>query len=816
MKIIKFGGSSLATVENISLVIQIILNSVKHKKIIVVVSAFQGVTNQLLSCARLAGEGDRQYEAIYEQIAERHLKIFKKLTQNSNPQAVQQLLAELENVLYGIYLLKNRCLHSFDLAASFGERLSALIVASSLNQYHASCYVDARKFIITDHQFTHANVQFSATNAAIVTYFKQLNGFSKKYTIPVVTGFIGTSEEQHTTTIGRNGSDYTASIIGAALDVELIEIWTDVDGIYSADPQLVSTAFILPQLTYKEALALSYFGAKVICASAIIPPMKKNIPIVIKNTLNSSAVGTLITYSPKHRDYEVSGVTSIDNITLLTLWGIEKNESSIITPKLFATLHAAQVPIFLTLQASANQAICFAIHTTDLIRTKKAIYETFHYEIEQKFLVMTEQNGQTLITAVSESINAYTSIASQLFHKLCHHNIHINAMAHGTSEQNISFVINSAQSISALNIIHRGFFDRRKQLCLIIIGTGNIGTALLNLLSRQENFFQMQKLDVKVCGIINRHHSLFNEKGIDLKNWKSLLLETSAQEDKWFIKQKIAQWGYDNIALIDCTAAQEVVNNYANFIKNNMHIITPNKKANIMPFQRYQDLLELFKQQNKHFLDSTTVGAGLPILSTLNDLKQANDKIIHIEGVFSGTLNYIFNHFNGSVPFSSILKEAYEQGYTEPDPREDLAGFDVAKKLLILMRKLGQPAELKDVQSENLVPPALCRGGFSRDFFNHCEKLNSIMAMRLSAAQENQAVLRYVGVIAKDGIYAKLAAVSQQSALATTQHTDNIIVITSHCYQQQPLIIKGPGAGPEVTAMGIFSDILKLLQYLSS
>jgi aspartokinase/homoserine dehydrogenase 1 len=817
-KVLKFGGSSVTNPERIRDVASIVLEAAKKERVIVVVSAFQGVTNQLLECAQFAERGNREFQSIYKKIVKRHTTILKVLHKGRPPKNVaahvQELLSELHDALQGIYLLRHSSPRALDLTASFGERLSAVIIVSFLQQTQPSCFVDTREMVKTDDQFTHASVQFDKTNRAIKSYFTKLFAGSSKRLIPVITGFIGSTDDGLTTTIGRNGSDYSAAIFGAALDASVIEIWTDVDGILSADPRSVPAAFVVPHMSYEEAMELSYFGAKVLHASTIAPAVAKHIPIVIKNTLNRTAAGTRISHHVDRWEGVAKGITSVDYCTLLTLRGMSMVGVPGIAERLFRALASHGVNVILISQASSEHTICFAISTSDAAAAKKAVHHEFHFELQSKLTSLDEKPNQSIIAIVGDGMKGTPGVSGKVFQAVGRNNVNISAIAQGASERNISFVIDENQKLLALNVIHEAFFEPRKKLGVVLIGPGNIGSTLLKQIHQQQSYLRSEGFDVRVCGIYDIDKAVFSSKGIDLKRWKELLDNSAKRMEYSEFLQNIAALQLTNGVVIDCTASSEIVDLYEDFVKLNMNIVTPNKRANVLPWPRYKRLTELMKSRQKMFFYEANVGAGLPIISTLQDLIASGDQIIKIEGMFSGTLSHLFNHFDGSIPFSSLVDDALKLGYTEPDPREDLSGNDVARKLLILARQIGLKMDMNNIKVESLVPQPLRSGAFSKEFFKRYAKYDEAMKRRLEAAQARGSVLRYVALLEGSKASAGILEVPKNHMLASTKGSDNIIAFTTQRYSKTPLVVQGPGAGADVTAMGVFSDLLKLLHYL--
>ena len=615
VRVLKFGGSSLATPAIIRNVGRILLDERRREPIIVVVSAFQGVTNQLLECARLAERGESAYEDAFEQIARRHRSAVTRMIKRRRVRVsaqVDALLTELRGTLQGIHLLRHCPSRALDMTASFGERLSALIIAAYLDQSHPAEFADSRQFVVTDDQFTHANVLFNKTNRASRAYFSRL--FRRRAgVIPVVTGFIASTEDGQTTTIGRNGSDYSAAIVGAAVGASVIEIWTDVDGVLSADPRAVSSAFVLPQISYEEAMELSYFGAKVLHSATIAPAVAKRIPILIKNTFNPSAPGTLISARGSADGQGLAkGITSIGDLSLLTLRGAGMVGVPGIAERLFRTLASRNVSVILISQASSEHTICFAVRSADAARAVDGIGQEFRFELQQQLMRLEDKAGQAILAVVGEGMKGRPGVAGKVFEALGRHNINISAIAQGASERNISCVINAAQQVHALNVIHEAFFETRKRLALAIIGVGNIGTALLRQLQQQRAYLLSKGFDVTVVALADSKRFVLAPEGINLARWKETLAAARRRMTPETFAEQIAGMELTNVALVDCTANQAIVDAYPAFIDRDLHIITPNKRANALPWRRYTALMQLLERRQKYFLYEANVGAVCP------------------------------------------------------------------------------------------------------------------------------------------------------------------------------------------------------------
>jgi aspartokinase/homoserine dehydrogenase 1 len=809
MRVLKFGGSSLATPDRIRDVARIVLSTVNGTPAIVVVSAFQGVTNQLLDCAHLAQRPDSASEQAYDQIAERHRSTIDSLLDDRQRCGLHALvdkqLDELRDALHGIRRLGHCPPAALDVVASFGERLSALVVSAYLNCFRRTRFVDARQFVKTDEQFTRANVNVSKTNAAAREYFSSF--WRRSRAVAVVTGFIGRSEEGRTTTIGRNGSDYSAAIIAAAVGASRIEIWTDVDGVLSADPKTVASAFVLPQMTYEEAREMSCFGAKVLHAGTIGPAVAKAIPIVIKNTFNPAAPGTLISRQRPIGCRPAKGVSSLGDVTLLTLRAHGMSGVDRIAERLFRALAAQDVNILLS-QASTDHTICLAVTKSEAATAAQAMAREFHFELRRGLAKLDQKPDQAIVAVVGEGMKGRPDVAGTVLGALGRHHIGISAVAQG---RNLSCVVHASQQSRALNAIHQHLFEPRRSLALVVVGVGNVGGALLRQLDERRSYLLEEGFDARVVAVANSKRFVVARDGIDLSRWREDLDASNRPMDPRTLAQEIARLELANAALVDCTAASSIVDAYPAFVRANLHIVTPNKRANVLPWRRYVALKQLMAERQKSFLYETNVGAGLPVISTLRDLIVNGDPINKVEGIFSGTLSYLFNTFDGTVPFSALVRDAHRMGYTEPDPREDLAGQDVARKLLILARQTGLQMELDDVSVDSLVPRCLTDGPFSAQFFSSYAAHDAAMAERLQRARARGSVLRFVGTLERGRACAEIREFPRDHPFATTRGTDNIIAFTTNRYAPTPLIVQGPGAGADVTAMGVFADIFKLL-----
>jgi aspartokinase/homoserine dehydrogenase 1 len=672
-------------------------------------------------------------------------------------------------------------------------------------------FVDAREIIKTDNQFGNAKVDFKKTDKAIKEYFEKLK------TSAVVTGFIASTELNETTTLGRGGSDYTASILGAALEVEAIEIWTDVDGIMTSDPRKVKGAFTLPQVSYIEAMEMSHFGAKVIYPPTLQPAFRKKIPIWIKNTFNPTFEGTLITEKTKNNDYMVKGISSIENISLLNLTGSGMVGVPGVSARLFGALARYQINVILITQASSEHSICFVVDSKESAKAMAAVDEEFQHEIKAgKIDKLTEKNNLAIVAVVGDNMRHTPGIAGKLFASLGKNGINVVAIAQGSSEINLSVVIGKEDLAKALNIIHESFFvNDTKDMNVFVVGVGLIGNTLLKQIQKQASYLLKEKnIKLNVVGIANSKKMLIQPEGISLSSWKEKLEASTEKSDLKKFVQQIKSLNLQNSIFVDNTSHKEVVEHYADLLNESVSIVTPNKLANSGNYKEYKKLQEISFKRGVKFLYETNVGAGLPVINTLNDLKDSGDKILKIEGILSGTLSYIFNTYKDGVKFSDVVQEAKAKGFTEPDPRDDLNGKDVARKILILSREAGFPMEFDDVEVENILPPSCVKAKTVESFFEELEKNNEVFAKRRDEATKAGKVLRFIAKLENGKATVTLQAVDATHPFYSLSGSDNMISYTTERYKERPLVIKGPGAGAEVTAAGVFADIIRISNYL--
>ncbi|MEK7640580.1 MAG: bifunctional aspartate kinase/homoserine dehydrogenase I [Patescibacteria group bacterium] len=776
VKVMKFGGSSVGSAERIQNVAKIVLEARKNGGVAVVVSAMQGVTDKLLALD-------------FDFVKEKHLTAAKEL----RVAAPTELLSELESVMKGIKLLGDASPMALDLVVSFGERLSANLVSAYINKKTPSIAVDSRELVKTDSNFQNASVDFVVTNRNIQNFFRKLLN-PKSYSlkpIPVITGFISSNIAGKTTTLGRGGSDYSGAIFGAALGADVIEIWTDADGVMTADPRIVKSAFTLSQISYEEAFEMAYFGAKVIHPATMVPAIKKGIPVLIKNTFNPKHPGTEISSKKQvasSKDFEgpVKNISSVDGMSLITVGGTELAGMPGTAERVFRAAAEAKANVVLIAQASSEHTICLAVKKSEADRAVSSIKSEFENDIRRGKVAVERKDGQSIVAVVGDNMRGVPGIAGKIFNSLGRAKINIAAIAQGGSERNVSLVVSEEKKAEAINVLHSEFFDS-KSLRIFLVGTGVVGSQLLQQLASLK--FRVQSSKLEIGGIADVEKMHLKESGIDLKNWKKDLKNGEKVNLPEFVRQAAEMRGEK--VFVDCTASERVARMYPQLVKAGFHIVTPNKKFNVLPHKEYSGLRSLLATYQKSFHYDANVGAGLPVIATIKNLLAAGDQIKKIEGVFSGTLSYLFNNFSGKNKFSDLVARAKALGYTEPDPREDLSGQDVGRKLLILARELGLPAEFSDVKLESLVKP------------------DAYFAGRIKKAKAKKSVLRYVATVQNGRMAASLKEVPMEHPIAGLSGADNIFAIYTK-YYKNPLVIRGAGAGAEVTAAAVLNGILRI------
>lgn len=813
MKILKFGGTSVGTVDSIRAVLDIVRKS-QHAgdQPIVVLSAMGGVTNLLTQLAENAAEG-RSFASGLQELEDRHFAVVKQLiaVKHQNPvfTRLKLYLNELEDLLQGIYNLRELSLQSKDLVLSYGERCSAFLISKIAAQYFPDAlFVDATQLIQTDSHFGSAHVNQARSEQLIRTFAAAHAG-----KLLFVTGFIASNEKGRVTTLGRGGSDYTAAIIGAALNAEAIEIWTDVDGMLTADPRIVKKAFSLPVLSYTEAMELSYFGAKVIYPPTMIPAFLKKIPIIIRNTFNPDFGGTTIQHDSGRTALPIKGISSIADISVINLVGSGMVGRAGFSGRLFTLLAREQINVVLITQSSSEHSITFAVHPAEALRAKQLIEREFELELQANKLSQPEiEERLSVLAIVGENMKQTPGMSGKLFHALGRNGINVRAIAQGSSEYNISVIISQADLSKALNAVHDAFFAKlNKTLHVFSVGTGNIGSTLFKQIQEQYAFLlDNNDIEIKVVGISNSRKMLFSGEGIDLANWKTVLEQSGELADLPAFVARTKAMNLPNCVFIDNTASELPTLYYRELFQSNISVVTCNKIANSGRYSEYRDLKDTARKHGVDFFYETNVGAGLPIVRVLRDLMLSGDRIIRIEAILSGTISYIFNNFSGDVSFHDIVKNAQQLGYTEPDPRDDLKGTDFMRKMLILARDAGYALEPEDVQLGGILPEACLRATTVDDFYRELQAADDYFNELKSKAQRENRVLRYIGKLEAGRVSIALEFVDESHPFYALSGSDNIIAFTTERYKERPLVVKGPGAGAEVTAAGVFADLVNV------
>ncbi len=809
MQVLKFGGSSVANAANINKVIAIIKEKVKEDTTVVVVSAFGGITDILLQCSQLAAEGHETYKEKLHEAELRHLNTVKELITITQQSAVLSLVKtlcnEIEDICTGIFLLKELSERTKDRIVSYGEILSSKIITAKLNTDEVACeWVNATQLITTNANYGAAVVDFAVTNKKIANHFKTTS--SRLFMMP---GFIASDTNGVNTTLGRGGSDYTAAIVAAALNVKVLEIWTDVSGMMTADPRLVTNVKIIPEISYQEAMELSHFGAKVIYPPTIQPVRGKGIPTWIKNTFAPEDSGTVIQKESDNNGNSIRGISSINSIALLSLEGSGMVGIPGFSKRLFEALAVKKINVILITQSSSEHSICVGIDAANADQAQRIIDETFAYEIETKKVdpIIVEKD-LAIVALVGDNMKSHPGISGKMFGNLGRNGVNVRAIAQGSSERNISAVIAAPDVKKAINVLHEEFFETvYKEINLFIAGVGNVGGKLVaQILQQQQYLLKNLHLKINVVGLCNSKKMLFKDEGIDLNKWKELLLsEGEAMNMQQFINS-IQLKNLRNSVFADVTANEMVATCYEELLQKSISVVACNKIACSSSFEYYKKLKNLSREFNAQFLFETNVGASLPIIGTLNDLLRGGDKINKIQAVLSGTLNFVFNNYDGKKSFATIVKQAQDEGYTEPDPRLDLSGKDVMRKIMILAREAGNVMEMEEIANNSFMPAA-CMVGSVEDFYKSMEEHEGHFKKLFDAAGTDK--LKFVASFENGNASVGLQHIGLQHDLYHLYGKDNIVLFYTNRYVEQPLVIKGAGAGADVTASGVFGDIIK-------
>ncbi len=809
LKVLKFGGTSVGSAQAINKVCDILTSHSSNERIIAVVSALGGITDELQKAGEQANTKNTDYEATLEAIRSKHLQTLKELGLSEEvSNVVEERIQSLKEILKGIYLINEFSEKTKDKVLSHGELLSSFIVTEALKNKGAdTSLADSRKLLITDSNFGQAQINASKTGENIRAWFQ-----GNTQQITVMPGFIAGNDKGETTTLGRGGSDYTAALVAEALDASVLEIWTDVSGMFTTNPALVKQAFPIERISYHEAMELSHFGAKVLYPPSIKPVLEKKIALRIKNTFAPNEPGTYISSEVNNDRGPVKGISYLPNISLLTLEGSGMVGIPGFSGRLFKALAAREINVILITQASSEHSVCVGVQTHEAKPAAAIINKEFAYEISlgdiQPVLM---ENNLAIIALVGDNMKNHQNISGRMFGSLGQNNVNIVAIAQGASERNISAVIAQTDVRKALNTLHYRFFEKQvRTLNLFIVGLGNVGQKLLDQIQDQQTFlYDNLRLKLKVVGISNSRKMHFAEEGINLNNWQELLNNSEERNDeKWY--RTIEELNLQNSVFVDITANRQVAESYSWYLNRSIAVVACNKIASSSNFESFEELKALSLKYNVPFLFETNVGAGLPVINTLNNLINSGDKITAIKAVLSGSLNFIFNHFNETNSFHDIVKQAQEEGYTEPDPRIDLSGVDVARKILILARESGYKMDIDDIENIGFLPDGAMKAETVEDFYSVLENNSDYFKTLFAKAKKNRCRLKYVAEFENGKAKVSLQEIPEGHPFYDLSGKDNIVLFYTKRYADQPLIIKGAGAGADVTASGLFADIIRI------
>lgn len=808
MKVLKFGGTSVGSVESILSLKDIVENESGKQPIVVVVSALGGITDKLLATAQLALNGNDGYVNEFDAMVARHHQMIGTIITDEDKRTsllgtIDSLFDQLKSIYYGVYLIHDLSEKTQDAIVSYGERLSSNIVAALIN---GAKLFDSRDFIKTEYKNHKHTLDSEATNRLVCDTFKELPRIS------IVPGFISRDKRTgETTNLGRGGSDYTAAIIAAALDAEVLEIWTDVDGFMTADPKVIPSAYTINELSYKEAMELCNFGAKVVYPPTIYPVCVKNIPIKVKNTFNPDSQGTIIKEKIHNDQKVIKGISSISGTTLITVTGLSMVGVIGVNRRIFTALAVNGISVFLVSQASSENSTSIAVKDSDAGKAVEVLNEEFVKEIETgSMFPMHAESGLATIAIVGENMKHTPGIAGKLFGTLGRSGINVIACAQGAFETNISFVVDGKNLRKSLNVLHDSFFlSEYNVLNLFICGVGTVGNKLIEQIrSQYEELKQNRRLKLNVVGIASSSRAVFNRDGIDLDNYKELL-QGSDKSDNERLRKEVVGMNIFNSVFVDCTASKEVAALYQEFLEHNISVIAANKIAASSDYDSYIKLKKTALARGVKFRFETNVGAGLPIIGTINDLCNSGDRILKIEAVLSGTLNFIFNELSANVPFSETVRRAKEQGYSEPDPRIDLSGTDVVRKLVILTREAGYKVEIGDVKKQLFIPEPFFNGTLE-EFWSNLPNLDADFERRRREITADGKRWRFVARMENGQTSVSLQAVGENHPFYNLEGSNNIVMLTTERYKEYPMLIQGYGAGASVTAAGVFANIMSI------
>jgi len=813
MKVLKFGGTSVGSAKNIQKVIEIVKNESLSENVTVVVSAIGGITDKLLAAADKAIEKNKNYKDDFESLRLKHVEVIDGLLSGESHETTLDIvlnhLSKLEKILDGIYLINELSPKTTDKLLSFGELLSSLIIYETMKLHDLNIQLkNSQNLIVTDSNFTNAAVNFGETNENIVTYYD-----SNDKIITILPGFISKSELGEITTLGRGGSDYTAAIIASAMNASVLQIWTDVSGMFTSNPKIVKNSKPIKKLSYLEAIELSHFGAKVLYPPTVLPVLSKHIPLLIKNTLAPEDEGTLITHVVENRNPNpIKGISNINSVALLTLQGNGMVGIPGFSKRLFETLAREKINVIIATQASSEHSICIGITDKESTLAKYVIDKEFENEISLfKIDPLVVETNLSIIAIVGDQMKSHQGISGKMFSTLGRNNINIRAIAQGASERNISAIIAESDVEKALNCLHERFFESEtKQINLFISGVGNVGKSLINQIEQQKKYIKSTlNVKLKVIGLSNSKKMVLDKTGINLNDWESVLNNGKKSGPIDFF-EATKSLNLRNSIFVDITASDMVASSYALYLKQSIAVVACNKIACSSKIENYLELKQLSHKYNVPFLFETNVGAGLPVIDTLKHLINSGDKINTVHAVLSGSLNYIFNNYNKSTTFHDVVKQAQTEGYTEPDPRIDLSGVDVARKLLILARESGEMIDMNGIENEAFLPEECMTANSVEAFYETLKSKEVHFQKFFTSAESNQCQLKYVSEY-KDGV-AKvgLKEIPEGHPFYNLEGKDNIVMFYTNRYKDQPMIIKGAGAGSEVTASGLFADIIRI------
>ena len=808
MKVLKFGGTSVGSVASILSLQKIVEKEAKHQPIIVVVSALGGITDQLIATSQLALKGDESWRNEFDSIVARHHKMIDAIITDPHDREslfnnVDSLFEQLQSIYYGVFLIHDLSHKTEDTIVSYGERLSSRIVATLIR---GAKWFDSRKFIKTEEKQGKRSLDSELTNKLVLDTFSDLPRIS------LVPGFIAQDRDSgDITNLGRGGSDYTASILAASLNAEVLEIWTDVDGFMTADPRVIKSAYTINELSYAEAMELCNFGAKVVYPPTIYPVCVKNIPIKVKNTFNPDGKGTIIKSHVENNQKPIKGLSSIKGTTVITVTGLSMVGVVGVNRRIFSSLANNGISVFLVSQAASENNTSIGVKDEDADNAVRVLNDEFRLEIEDgRMFPMHAESGLATVAIVGENMRRTPGISGKLFEVLGRSGISIIAIAQGASEMNISFVVKGSDLRKALNVLHDSLFlSEYKVLNLFICGVGTVGGMLIEQIKSQyEELKQNSNLKLKVVGIASSKNAIFNRDGLNLDNYREEL-KASEPSNPEHLRDVILQMNIFNSVFVDCTASQDVAALYQSLLENNISVIAANKIAASGKYEDYYHLKQTAIQRGVKFRFETNVGAGLPIIGTINDLRNSGDKILKIEAVLSGTLNFIFNEIGAETPFSETVKRAKEQGYSEPDPRIDLSGKDVVRKLVILTREAGYKVEQEDVEKHLFVPNNYFQGSVE-DFWKRLPELDANFEQRREKLAEEGKRWRFVATMDHGKTNVALKEVDSSHPFYNLEGSNNIVLLTTDRYKEYPMQIQGYGAGASVTAAGVFANIMSI------